>query len=96
MFLFGGMAVFLITQLHGLGLNVRRKWLLATPFLIAITIFYAIYPEYLIGLIRLPLIMYIGTFIMFALVWVLIRLARFIGSRVHDGSLRSRVNPGMN
>jgi hypothetical protein len=96
MFLFGGVAVFLITQLHGLGLNVRQRWLLATPFLVTITIFYAIFPEYLIGLIRLPVIMYIGTFIMFALVWLLIRLARSMGAGVGDGSVRPRVNPGTN
>ena len=73
MFLFGGIIVFLITQLHGLGLSRPRKWVLAAPFEAVLVIFYAVNPEYLVNLARIPAIMYLGTVIMFVLVWVLMQ-----------------------
>jgi hypothetical protein len=71
MFAFGGVMTFLLVQLHGLGLSRPRKWVLAAPFIAVLVIFYGIYPEYLIGLFRIPLIMYIGTFVMFVIVWAM-------------------------
>jgi len=76
MFLFGGVATFLITQLHGLGLNLRGKLLIAIPLIGVLGIFYAIFPEHISGLPRLPAIMYIGTFLMFGIVWAMLRLSR--------------------
>lgn len=78
MFLFGGVATFLITQLHGLGLNFRGKLLIAIPLLGVLLLFYAIFPEHLAGLPRLPAIMYVGTFLMFAIIWALSRLSRMV------------------
>jgi len=88
MFLFGGLAVFLITQLHGLGLSTRGKWLLASPVLAAMVAFYALYPETLLGLPRLPAIMYSGTLLMFVVVWLLQRFAAVLGAPGRDKALR--------
>lgn len=76
MFLFGGVGVFLITQLHGLGLSARGKWVIALPLLACMAAFYALYPETLLGLPRLALILYSGTFVMAGVVWLLSRAAR--------------------
>jgi hypothetical protein len=76
MFLFGGVAVFLITQLHGLGLSRRARWLVAAPLIAVLAVFYTMFPERLMGLTRLPMIMYLGTFLMAAIVWILHLMAR--------------------
>jgi hypothetical protein len=78
MFLFGGMAIFLITQLHGLGLGTRGKLVIALPLLAVMGAFYALFPEELIGLPRIPLIMYLGTLLMALLVWGLAALSRWL------------------
>ena len=77
MFLFGGVATFLITQLHGLGLNLRGKLIIATPLIAVMIGFYLMFPEQIAGLPRLPAIMYIGTFLMFGIIWAMLRLGRF-------------------
>lgn len=87
MFLFGGMAVFLITHLHGLGLSKRGKWLVGSPFLLAIVAFYAVYPQYWEGLARMPATMYVGTLILFLLLLLLFALGRATrGLVAQDGS----------
>jgi hypothetical protein len=78
MFLFGGILVFLITQLHGLGLSRPKKWMLAAPFLAAFVIWYGANPGYLATLPRIPAILYIGTLISFVLVWILMHSVRLI------------------
>ncbi len=78
MFLFGGVAVFLITQLHGLGLGLKGKLAIALPLLAIMVGFYAWFPEHIMGVTRLPMIMYIGTFLMAGIVWVLIRFRRWL------------------
>lgn len=80
MFLFGGVAVFLITQLHGLGLSPKRKLVVALPLVGVLAAFYSIFPEHLLGVTRLPLIMYIGTFLLAGVVWVLMRFGRALRS----------------
>lgn len=79
MFLFGGVAVFLITQMHGLGLSARGKWLIALPLLGIVAAFYAVFPEHIMGVTRTPMIMYAGTFVMFLIVWALQRCAHLLG-----------------
>jgi hypothetical protein len=78
MFLFGGVAIFLITQLHGLGLGTRGKLAIGLPLLAAMITFYALSPEELMGLPRIPAIMYIGTLFMALLVWGLAALGRWL------------------
>jgi hypothetical protein len=76
MFLFGGMAVFLITQMHGLGLSTRLKWAIALPLISIMVLFYSQFPQQLIGVTRMPMILYTGTFLMAAIVWVLVIIGR--------------------
>jgi len=78
MFLFGGVAVFLITQLHGLGLGTRGKLAIALPLLAAMVVFYSSYPDQLVGVTRLPMIMYAGTMVMAMLVWILSSIGRWL------------------
>jgi hypothetical protein len=78
MFLFGGMAVFLITHLHGLGLSSRGKLMLATPFVAAIVGFYSLFPQYLVGLARMPATMYFGTALLFVIIWLFIRFGELL------------------
>lgn len=81
MFIFGGVGVFLVTQLHGLGLSTRGKLAIALP-LIALTVgFYAVFPETVMGLSRMAMILYTGTFIMAALIWIFLRLQRIAGAK---------------
>jgi len=78
MFLFGGVAVFLITQLHGLGLSVKGKLAIAVPLIAVLVAFYSVFPEHIMGVTRLPMIMYIGTFLLSGVLWLLIRFGRAI------------------
>ena len=78
MFLFGGVAIFLITQMHGLGLSARAKWTIGATLVAIMAAFYAQYPETLAGLPRVPAIQYIGVLLMFAIVWVLQRFAHLL------------------
>jgi hypothetical protein len=84
MFLFGGMAIFLITQLHGLGLGTKAKWVVAAPVLAVMALFYGNFPETLIGVTRLPMIQYAGVLIMFAIVWGLQRFAHLFAPAATD------------
>jgi hypothetical protein len=70
-FLFGGLAIFLITQLHGLGLGMRGKLFVAAPILMIMVGFYALNPGLIANLGGLPIIMYIGSFLVFLTVWAL-------------------------
>ena len=80
MFLFGGVAVFLITQMHGLGLSTRMKWAIALPLIGIMAAFYSQFPEVLMGVTRLPMILYIGAFLMALIVWVLVLVSRLMRS----------------
>lgn len=81
MFLFGGIGIFLITQLHGLGLSTRAKWLVAAPLLALLVAFYVTFPATIIGVTRMPMILYLGTFIMAAIVWLLMLFGRALGNK---------------
>jgi hypothetical protein len=80
-FLFGGMAVFLITQLHGMGLSRRGKLLVAAPILAVMAAFYSFYPEHVFGVTRQPMVLYVGAMMMAAIVFLLARAGEF-GSRM--------------
>jgi len=78
MFLFGGVAIFLVTQLHGLGLGTRGKLAIALPLLGVMAVFYGLFPDQLLGVTRLPMIMYSGTVVMALLVWILASAGRWL------------------
>jgi hypothetical protein len=73
MFLFGGVTLFLITQMHGLGLSTKGKLIIATPLIAIMATFYMMNPD-LVGLWpRVPMINYIGTILVMITVWLLLR-----------------------
>jgi hypothetical protein len=89
MFLFGGMAVFMLTQLHGLGLDTRGKLKVAVPMLALIAGFYAFYPEHIVGVARMPATMYAGTVLLFVILWVLIKAAGLMVKLLGNGQQAS-------
>lgn len=78
-FLFGGISTFLIIQLHGLGLSTKVKLAIAAPPLLIMAVYYANAPESIFGAPRLTMIMYGGTLMVAAMVWVLMGVARVLG-----------------
>ena len=73
MFLFGGVTLFLVTQMHGLGLSRRGKWLISIPLVSIMATWYLVNPEYQWMLPRIPMINYIGTLLVLIVVWSLLR-----------------------
>jgi hypothetical protein len=77
MFLFGFLAMFVVTQMHGLGLSRLIRWVIAGLFLIALI---AIYSErgwsQIHEILRIPVIDYLLVFILAGLVLIIKKLAR--------------------
>ena len=89
MFFFGGVILFLITQMHGLNLSRRRKLIIALPLISIMATFYIIFPE-VIGLLpRVPLINYTGTIFVLILMWLLLRCGSIL-KRLRAGSTSVR------
>ena len=61
MFLFGGVATFLIIQLHGLGLGTKARLAIAAPLLLVMGGFYASAPENIVNAPRLTISMTAAT-----------------------------------
>ena len=78
MFLFGGMATFMVCQIHGLNLSLRGKLMVAVPMIMSIIAFYSFFPEGLANVARTPAIMFAGTFVMALVVWVLMKSASVV------------------
>lgn len=78
MFLFGGMATFMVCQIHGLNLSLRGKLMIAVPMIMSIIAFYSFFPEGLANVARTPAIMFAGTFVMALVVWVLMKSASVV------------------
>ena len=79
MFLFGFLAMFIVTQMHGLGLSRLLRWFFGGLFLIALIF---IYSERGWGqaheILRIPVIDYILVFVLTALILIIKRLVRKI------------------
>lgn len=81
-FLFGGVAIFLITQLHGLGLSTRGKLLVTAPLAVVMAVFYFNRPElFFPNMTALPITMYVGSFLLFVVLWLLMLFGRFFGGK---------------
>ena len=92
MFLFGGMAMFLIVQLHGMGLSVRARLLVAAPILAVMAAFYAVYPQYVAGAARQPMVLFIGAIVMAAIVFLLAKLGRAVSGLLAPASGRPELD----
>ncbi|MGW2091206.1 hypothetical protein [Promicromonospora sukumoe] len=71
MFLFGFLGVFVITQMHGLGLSVRTRWVLAALYLgSAFAVYYSRSLADLSEIVRVPLIEYLVVAVVAGLAWL--------------------------
>ncbi|MGD9093609.1 MAG: hypothetical protein PVF74_12235, partial [Anaerolineales bacterium] len=79
MFAFGFGGIFIITQMHGLGLSRWVKWLLLFLYVAAVLWVYSDRGwEYLNEIIRIPAIDYIAVLLLAGLIWLGLWLVRFI------------------
>lgn len=73
MFFFGFLSIFIVTQMHGLGLSRMVRWLLAAGYVVAVL---GVYNwrgwEKLDEIIRIPVIDYLLVFIMAGLFWLIL------------------------
>ena len=90
MFLFGGIGLFLITHLHGMGLSLRGKLLVATPLILILAVFYGTYPQYVSGLARMPATMYIGSILLCVVLWLFIRFGFVVRRLLNEPDIQQR------
>jgi hypothetical protein len=77
MFLFGFLMMFIVTQMHGLGLSKLIRWLLAASFIIALLFVYSERGwSQLNEIFRIPVIDYLLVFVLAGLVLLIKRLAK--------------------
>ncbi|QFU76497.1 hypothetical protein EY643_12975 [Halioglobus maricola] len=76
MFLFGFLAIFVITQIHGIGLGNRTRWLLAIGYIAAVVAHYWGKGSEWIEVLRIPGAEYALVFICAGVIWLLLMLAR--------------------
>ena len=72
-FLFGGFAIFLITQLYGLSLSRRQILATSAMMLGAMAVYYAFNPDAFWGIPRHIVMRYASTFILAGLLWLMMR-----------------------
>jgi hypothetical protein len=71
MFLFGFLALFVITQMHGLGLSKRVRWAFVLAYLIGIVSVYAGRDWYQVGMLpNIPVVEYGLAFVIAFVIWL--------------------------
>jgi hypothetical protein len=79
MFFFGFGMLFIVTQMHGLGLSRWMKAGFTALFgAIAIAVYWGRLPQGASEIIRIPIIDYLGVFVLFGLIWLGLFIARKI------------------
>lgn len=82
MFAFGFGGLIIITQMHGLGLSRRTRWLLAALYVAGTAAVYAGRGwNKLDEIIRIPVIEYASVLLLFGIFWVILRLAGRLSPR---------------
>lgn len=78
MFFFGFAAMIVLTQMHGLGLSRRVRWLIGGAFVLGTLLFYLLggEPARINEVIRIPLIEYLLVFVFYALFWLIYGITR--------------------
>ena len=79
MFLFGFLAIFLLTQMHGLGLSLRMRWCFVVAYAIsAATVYGLVRGDALTAheILRIPVIEYALTFVVAVVAWGVTAAAR--------------------
>ncbi|GAB4194841.1 MAG: hypothetical protein OHK0022_11190 [Roseiflexaceae bacterium] len=90
MFFFGFLGIFIITQMHGLGLSARVRWgLFALYAGLAAWVYSWRGLDKINEIIRIPLIEYVCVLVLAGLIWLVIRaIALFRGQPANSGQLR--------
>ena len=74
-FAFGFGLIFIVTQLHGLGLKVWQRWVFITVYILAaLYVYNGRLVEGIMGTIRIPAIDYILVLVLAGLFWLIIKL----------------------
>ncbi len=81
-FLFGGLMVFVITQLYGIELKRWHRFALSGIVVLGAAIYYGMYPEKSGELVRLFLSRYGAVFITALIIWLIMRPFIFAGKKV--------------
>ena len=75
MFLFGFLGIFVITQMHGLGLSRRARWVIGIASLSAALAWYSgAWSEMLQVIFRIPVIEYLIAIILAGFIWIVQRV----------------------
>jgi hypothetical protein len=82
MFTFSLLAMFVVNQMHGLGLSKRARWTIGTVYATTVLAYYGLRREWhrLPDVLRVPILEY-GVLGMLVLLSLLIRAVRRIGDR---------------
>ncbi len=87
MFFFGFLGIFIVTQMHGLGLSRRVRWALLAAFAGGTAAVYAWRGwENLNEIIRIPIIEYAAVFVLAGLIWLVMWIVRRFGRQRAAGS----------
>lgn len=82
MFLFGFLTVFVLTQMHGLGLSATTRWALFAGFVAAVVVVYSWRGvDSLDEIVRIPMIEYLLVAVLVLLIWLGVLATRFLGAR---------------
>ena len=73
-FFFGFITVFIITQMHGLGLSKTMRWFFAALYLAAIGVYYSSAWSTIAEVPRIAAIEYVGVVVIAIIIWLLMRL----------------------
>ncbi|GAB4579826.1 MAG: hypothetical protein Fur0022_25650 [Anaerolineales bacterium] len=77
MFFFGFAGIFIITQMHGLGLSLRVRWGLLATFVVGVLAVYSWRGwDKLNEIVRIPIIEYLSVLVLAGLIWLGIWIAR--------------------
>jgi hypothetical protein len=94
MFFFGFLGIFIITQMHGLGLSRRLRWVLLAAYAGGVAAVYAWRGWDLLNeVVRIPIIEYAAVFVLAGLIWLVMWVARTLRGL---GTRRPNVSPSAN
>ncbi len=83
MFFFGFLALFIVTQMHGLGLKQWQKWGFVAAYAAGVIIVYSSRGWAMLNeIVRIPVIDYLGVFILAILIWGGMRVGGWAASRL--------------
>jgi hypothetical protein len=92
MFLFGFAALFIVTQMYGLGLQRWQRWAFIAAYVAAVLVVYSSRGwAQLNEIVRIPVIEYGSVFVMALIIWLIMRMVGSFG-KTADLSLKMNEN----